>query len=236
MRADKSALGTIPAVVHQYCEPVRVASAFGWYIFPPTEIRLLWDGAEVLYADNGDWRSLTSVHLEDEFLDYWDTHAPADLKGHAPPYLTHLLVPGSVQIWSGFLVSSADDWSVLIRGPANLLQSRRFTCYEGLIETDSFKPCPLFINIRLLSTDCEIVIPTIKPLFQVQPLCRECYSDAILDTCRLKGLVPSADGDNGMSVADWDGFRKTTRTVDPTESQRGPGSYGANVRRRGKRE
>lgn len=236
MRADKSALGTIPTVSYQYCEAMRTASAFGWYVFPATEIRLLWDGAEVFYADDGDWRTLTSIHLDDEFLDYWDRHAPADLKGHAPPYLTHLSVPGIVQIWSGFLVSSADDWAILVRAPANFLYSRRFACYEGLIETDRFKPCPLFMNIRLISTDSEIVIPTTKPLFQVQPIHRECFSDAVLASDHLKPFEPGSDGNEGMSEADWDGFRMTTRKVDPTGHQHNPGSYGANVRRRGKRE
>lgn len=238
MRADKSALGTIPTVTYQYCEAVRTASAFGWYVFPPTEIRLIFDGSEVLYADGNDWRVLTSIHLEDEFLDYWDSHAPADQEGRAPPYLSHLLVPGIVQIWSGFLISSAEDWSILVRSPANLHQSRKFVCYDGIIETDRFKPCPLFINIRLLSTDVEIVIPTNKPLFQVQPLRRECYADAVLDSDRLKSFVPNPDDDDddGMTEADWDGYRKTTRSVDPADTTHKAGSYGVNVRRRGKRE
>lgn len=236
MRADKSALGTIPTASYQYCEAVRIASAFGWYVFPPTEIRLIFDGSEVLYAEDGEWRVLTSIHLEDEFLDYWDMHAPADQEGRAPPYLSHLLVPGIVQIWSGFLVSSAEDWSILVRAPANLHQSRKFVCYDGLVETDRFKPCPLFINVRLISTDVEIVIPTTKPLFQIQPIRRECYSDSVLESDNLKGLALSPDGHDGMTEEDWEGYRKTTRSVDPTDTSHRAGSYGANVRRRGKRE
>lgn len=236
MRADKSALGTIPTISYHYCEALRAASAFGWYVFPPSEIRLMWDGAEVFHVDDGDWRRLTSIHLDDEFLDYWDNHAPADLKGHAPPYLSHGPVPGIVQVWSGFLVSSADDWAILIRAPSNMLYNRRYFCYDGLIETDRFKPCPLFINIRLLPTDCEIVIPTTRPLFQVQPVRRECYSDAVLNSDCLKAFAPGTDGGEGMSDADWDGYRKTTRSADPADREHRAGSYGANVRRRGKRE
>lgn len=236
MRADKSALGTIPTVTYQYCEAVRTASAFGWYVFPATEIRLIFDGSEVLYADEDEWRVLTSIHLEDEFLDYWDRHAPADQAGRAPPYLTHLLVPGIVQIWSGFFVSTAENWSILIRPPANLHQSRKFVCYDGLIETDRFRPSPLFTNIRLLSTDVEIVIPTTKPLFQIQPIRRECYSDAALESDRLTGFVADSGGRHGMTDEDWEGYRKTTRSVDPGDTTHKSGSYGANVRRRSKRQ
>ena len=39
-----------------------------------------------------------------------------------------------------------------------------------------------------------------------------------------------------MTEADWDGYRKTTRSVDTSDSSHKAGSYGANVRRRGKRE
>jgi hypothetical protein len=234
MRADESALGTLPTAAYQYCEAVRTASSFGWYVFPPTDIRLAWDGAEALYETGGEWRPLTSVHLGDGFLDLWDAHAPADLKGRAPPYLSSLFVPGIVQIWSGLLVSSARDWSVLIRPLANVPQSHAFACSEGVIETDRFGPCPLFVNIRLLSTDREIVIPKLKPLFQIQPIRRECYAGAT-----LKDVAPKQDDANGpfgMSESDWDGFRSTIRSADPRDTDHKTGSYGASVRRRAKRE
>src|SRR5436190_10008403 len=115
MRADKSALGTMPTAAYQYCEALRSASGFGWYVFPPADIHLRWNGTEVLYRMDDEWRTFSSVLLNEEYLDYWDQHAPADLKGRAPPYLTSLFVPGVVQIWSGLLVSTAKDWSVLIR-------------------------------------------------------------------------------------------------------------------------
>jgi len=61
MRADAAALGTLPAAAYQYCEAVRSASAFGWYVFPPEDIRLRWDGSEVLFFDEGEWRRLSSL-------------------------------------------------------------------------------------------------------------------------------------------------------------------------------
>jgi hypothetical protein len=39
-----------------------------------------------------------------------------------------------------------------------------------------------------------------------------------------------------MSADDWQGFRGTIRSADPRESDHQTGSYGAHVRRRGKRE
>jgi hypothetical protein len=236
MRADASALGTLPAAAYQYCQAVRTASGFGWYIFPPVDIRLKWDGVDTFHEIDGEWRLLASEHLGDGFLNEWNAHAPADLNGRAPSYLSSLFVPGVVQIWSGMFVSSAPDWSVLIRPPVNVANSCAFACYEGLIEADQFGPCPLFVNIRLIATGQEIVIPKLKPLFQVQPIKRECYADTTLRYDEFDAIAQQPGKPFGMSMADWEGFRGTIRSADPADNDHETGSYGANVRRRAKRE
>jgi hypothetical protein len=228
MRADQSALGTLPAAAYQFCEAIRAASSFGWYVFPPVDIRLRWNGFEVLHLVDDEWRPLGSEHLGDEFLELWDAHVPPDLLGRAPPYISNLFVPGIVQIWSGLLVGSTDGWSILVRPPANM-PSSSYLCYEGLIETDRFKPCPLFVNIRLLSTDRDIVIPRTRPLFQVQPVRRESYADAILRDVEFR----TGEG-FGLSPEDWAGFRKTIRSAVAGDTSHRAGSYGAAVRRRAK--
>jgi hypothetical protein len=43
-RADSSAAGSIPTRAFRYCEAIRVASAFGWYLFPPIGVSFMWDG------------------------------------------------------------------------------------------------------------------------------------------------------------------------------------------------
>ena len=236
LRSDKAALGTLPSAAFQYCEPVRTASAYGWNIFPPRDIRLLWDGVDIFFHDEDEWCSFSSIHLDADFVDYWDTHAPQDLQGCAPPFLTNIFVPGVIQIWSGYLVSSAPDWSVLIGPIANVPESKSYACYEGIVETDVFQPCPLFINIRLLGTDREIFIPRDKPLFQVRPIRRDCYADSSLLHEEFVGLDPRTEEGGGMSQQDWDGYRSTIRRTDPTEESRSVGSYAAARRKRAKQE
>ncbi len=235
MRADASALGTLPAASFQYCQPVRTASAYGWYVFPPADIRLTWDGTETLYEVDGEWRVLTSAHLSDEFLDYWDANAPEAWKGRAPPYLTSIFSPGVVQIWSGLLVSTSRGWSVHIRPLANITHSRTYACFEGIIESDEFKPCPLFINLRLLTTDREIMIPRQRPLFQVQPLQRVCYADATQRYPDFDALARESGSVFGLTDAEWQGLQQTVRSANPEDSDHTVGSYGARVRRRAKR-
>ena len=210
-------------------------------MFSPMDLRLRWDGADVFYLTEDGWQILSSAHLDLDYLDYWDQYAPEDLLGRAPPFLTHLFVPGVVQIWSGFLVSSKPGWSINIRPPVNLVQSRSFYCFEGIVETDSFKPCPLFVNIKLISTEHEIVLPKIKPLFQVQPLHQSSYANSTLNYVEHVGLEPITDGtvEGGMSETDWDGYRSTVRSVEPirtSDDDHVGGDYGAKARRRRRRE
>lgn len=236
MRGDKSALGTLPSAAFQYCEAVRTASSYGWYIFPPVDIRFRWDGADVLYSLGGDWELLASIALSDDFVEDWNQHAPGDLHGCWPPFLTATFTPGVVQIWSGLLVSTAESWSVLIGPPSNLRHSFSFQCYEGIVETDTFKPCPLFINIQLLATDREIVISKLKPLFQVRPVHQAAYSEKTLRYNELIGLAPKTERSGSMTSSDWLGYSKTVRKLDTPPDQLRPGSYGASRRRNAKRD
>ena len=235
LRGDKAALGTLPTAAYQYCEPVRTASSFGWYIFPPSDIRLLWNGVDLYYAVEGEWCELNSVALSDEFVQHWDDNAPEDLKGHWPPFMTALFVQGMVQIWSGLLISTAPGWSVIIGPPPNLPQTRHFSCFEGVVETDTFRPAPLFINLKLHATDREISIPRDKPLFFVRPVRRECYSEATLTHTEL-GLDAQGAGAPGMSAADWDGYRGTVRKIATPVEDYQPGRYAVERRKRAKRE
>ncbi|WP_332775452.1 DUF6065 family protein [Polaromonas sp.] len=233
MHADKSALGSMPAAAHQFCEALRAASSFGWYIFPPCDIRLRWDGAQAFFDAGDEWLPLTSV-VDPELSSYWDEHCPEDMKGGAPPYLSTLFVPGVVQIWSGLLVSTAPDWSVLVRPLANLVQSRAYSCYEGIVEADWFKPMPLFINIRLSATDTVIEIPRGRPLFQLQPVHRASYTTAMSSFVEHEGLQPREGNSGGMSPDDWAGLGSTIRSVSPSRPH-DVGRYGAEVRKRAKR-
>jgi uncharacterized protein DUF6065 len=226
MRADTSALGGIPAVAFQYCEALRTASSFGWYIFPPRDIRLRWDGSEVFHEVDGAWRRLSS-EVDPEFQAYWLEHCPGDMRDCALPYISPLFVPGIVQIWSGLTVSTAPGWSVHIRPLANIPLTRAYACYEGIVETDWFNPCPLFINIRMLSTDGVIEIPRTTPLFQVQPVHRDAYGAALATATEGDGLeIPHDD-------PLWQGIRNTIRSIAP-ERPPDVGRYAAQVRKRAK--
>jgi hypothetical protein len=233
MRADKAALGAIPASAHQYCEPVRVASGLGWYIFPPIDIRLKFNGSDVFRETDGGWEPLGVAYLPG-MDEYWDQHCPPALKGHAPYYLS--AVQGSrgiVQIWSGLLIGSKRGWSVNVRPLVNYPQSQLHACFEGIIETDRFKPCPLFVNLQLLATNIPIDFPHSRPLFQVQAISRQTYSAEGQSAENIIGLAPPSQEMTGFSQKDWGAYRKTIRTDAPEDDHRA-GQYASSVRKRTK--
>ena len=227
MRADRAALGVIPTAAFQYCEALTSASAFGWYLFSPMTFYMQWDGTDVIWThdDTDSWYPLTMEHFPN-FAEYFDGLAPDDIKGFAPPFLSRSFFPGVVQIWSGLFAKTAPGWSLLLRPPVNLPRSLAYECYEGIIETDRWFG-PLFINLRLTSTDRPIEINHKKPLFQAQPLLRETYSEPNL---RSSSVV---DELSKLSSADWNGYRETI--VKPNRGHyRDVGRYAASVRKRGK--
>ena len=225
-RADRSAGGILPTRAFRYCEPVTTASAFGWHIFAPIGLSLLWDGSEVAWTYQGadGWYALQSAQFPG-FADRFDQTVPEDLKGFSPPFLTALPEPGLVQIWSGFVVRTAPDWSLLVRPPANVPRRQSYEMYEGLIETDRWFG-PLFINLRLTRSHVPIEIDPEFPLFQVQPVHRAAYDGKLLDSYRVV-----AEG--GWTPDDWEQYRRTVKEPN-VMAHRKPGQHAIGVRKRRK--
>lgn len=225
MRADRGALGTLPTAAFQYCEAVTSASAFGWYAFPPINFHVQWDGAEFIWTDNdsADWFPLSSTHLPGFDGDF-DRVAPAAVRGLAPPFLTAVPQPGVLQIWTGVLLRTRPGWSALVRPPANVARSRHYELYEGIIETDKMF-YPLFINMRILSVDRPISFDRHKPLLQIQPLIRETYGDASLQSATF------IDGLQALTEKDWCDLQ-TSLSPRATNPLLAPGRYARDVRKR----
>ena len=228
VRADRSGYGTLPIRAARYCDAVTLASAYGWWVFPPIDFELLWDGRSVFwkYGDVEPWMPLEAAQFPN-FAQTFDSVAPDDIRGYSPPFLTALPEPGYVQIWSGMLARTTPDWSLLTRAPANLPLAGGFESFEGIIEYDRWFG-PLFTNIRLTRTNLPVCLNTATPLIQVQPLHRAIYSDA---TMEAMGTVNRLED---FRDSDWADYRQTI--VTPNQRPSPPGSYAAAARQRRKRE
>jgi hypothetical protein len=223
-RADRSAHGTLPIDAVRYCEPVASASAFGWYLYPPLNFALRWDSTDIEWTYDGldAWLPLRAAQAPD-FLETFKSIAPTGLEEFSPTFLSQGQQPGTVQVWSGYLAWTAPRWALLSRGVANLQKTQPYENFEGILETESWFG-PLFTNIRLTKTDSPVAFHMRHPLFQVQPLLRECYRDPPFDVLQAADLT----GD------DWQRFSDTM--LPNTDLMRSPGHNAATTRRRLRRE
>jgi hypothetical protein len=219
-RADRSADGTLPVIAYRYCEAIASASAFGWYLYPPLNFSLIWDGTEIAWTYEGadGWYPLRGAQYPG-FLEEFAKIAPAGVDGLAPTFLAQGKLPGVVQIWSGYLAQTARRWALLSRGAANIPKTQGYENFEGIVETDTWFG-PLFTNVRLTRINSPVEFHTRYPLFQVQPLLRQCYSEVSFE------VREAAD----LQAEHWQRFAATM--TPNTHQMRALGHYAVDTRRR----
>ncbi|MEJ0016766.1 MAG: DUF6065 family protein [Acetobacteraceae bacterium] len=226
VRAERSAAGTLPMRAYRYCEAVTAAAAFGWWLFPPTDLRFVWDGHDIFWQCTGaeDWLPLAPSAQFPDFAARFDAQAPTSLAGCSPPFLTALPEPGILQIWTGLFARTLPGWSLLIRAPVNLPSPGGFRLYEGIVETDRWFG-PLFTNLRFTRSHVPVRLRDDFPLAQVQPLPRDVYAGTTLDAAGLTADM------TGLAEQEWADYQTTI--AGPSEDPDRPlGSYAAAARRR----
>jgi hypothetical protein len=219
-RADRSADGMISMRAYRYCQALTTASGFGWYFYPPINFALLLEGNEIFWTYEGaDGRYPIGGAQFPGFRQFFEDNAPEAVKRLAPPFLTASREPGIVQIWSGYLAWTAPGWGLLARRPANIPITKPYDYFEGLIETNSWFG-PLFTNIRLTRSDSRIDFHKTQPLFQVQPVLRQCYNRPSYEVLEFDDLNES----------DWQRFEATM--TPNANNMRSQGHYAVETRRR----
>lgn len=223
VRADRAAEGTLPTRAARYCDAVTTAAAYGWWIYPPLEVSLYWDGTQVFWTWPGHdgWLELDSAQYPDLRTSF-NAVAPPALRGATLPFLSALPEAGMVQMWTGLYARTAPGWSLLVRAPSNMPGGGGYVPYEGIVEYDQWFG-PVFSNIRLTRTDAPIRIRADRPLLQAQPLPRIAYADATLDAMQL---VPDPAS---FTEADWRDYAAST-----VPESRTIGQYAIAARRRRK--
>ena len=225
-RADRSAGGLIPTRALRYCDPVTSATAFGWWVFPPMGFSLMWDGGTgMLWAPDGSdsWFPLRTAQFPD-FTEYFESVAPKDIAPYAPPFLSTLIEPGTLQIMTGWVAATRTGWSSLIRQPPNFPRIQGMDFYEGIVETDTWFG-PLFINVRVTRTDVPILVRADQPLLILTPIFRAHYEEALLND------VNTVDSAAEWSEDNWNALRRTF--VAPHKMEHRPaGLYATSARRR----
>ncbi|HTW71696.1 MAG TPA: DUF6065 family protein [Acetobacteraceae bacterium] len=227
-RAERAAAGYLPSRGMRYCDALTSATGFGYWVFPPLDIRLLWDGEQIFwsYGEDERWMPLSGTDSGAvQFPDYateFDASAPEAMRGYSPPFLTALPEVGGVQMWTGLLARTRPGWSLSVRPPVNIPAIPGVVAWEGIIETDLWFG-PLFTNFRLTRTDTTVHIRSQVPIIQVQPLPQLAYREETLSSFACSD---AAD----LSADDWGRLGKVLLpNPHPTIRQ---GEYAVMVRKR----
>lgn len=227
-RADRSAAGYLPSRAIRYCEALTTATSYGYWIFPPLDIQLVWDGEEIFWSYDGadGWLPLTGTESQaaqfPNYADLFDATAPEELRGYSPPFLTAMPEIGGVQVWTGLLARTRPGWSLSVRPPVNLPSIPGFMAWEGIVETDIWTG-PLFTNARLTRTNLPVLLRTDTPFLQVQPIPQAAFSDEVLSSYRCGEA-------SDLTGADWAELGHVLLPNPDREARQG--QYAVKVRKR----
>ena len=227
-RADRSGAGSLPGRAMRYCDALTTATGYGYWLFPPIDLQLLWDGEQIFWSfgNAAAWLPLTGAPSGAAqfpgFAAQFDELAPPEMRGYSPPFLTALPELGGVQIWTGLLARTQPGWSLNVRLPVNLPGIPGLTAWEGIVETDHW--CgPLFNNFRITKTDFPVRLRAHVPFLQVQPVPQIAYREETLNNPRIR------DQDT-MSDLDWS---ELSEVILPSEAHAAhQGSYAVRIRKR----
>jgi hypothetical protein len=227
-RAERSGAGYLPSRAMRYCDALTSATGYGYWLFPPIDIRLRWNGEEVFwsYGEDETWLALSGTDSGavqfPGYAEQFDAAVPESLRGYAPPFLTALPEVGGVQIWSGLLARTRPGWSLSVRSPVNLPPIPGLAIWEGIVETDIWFG-PLFTNVRLTRTDQPVHLRAHTPFLQVQPVPQLAYADETLASFACSEA-------SELTEADWEHLGQVLLPHPDQEVRQG--SYAVAVRKR----
>jgi hypothetical protein len=139
--------------------------ADGYHLYPPMDLGIICDGVSIQWSYNhdglgvgNDWWPLMSQALFPGFLDYWNERVPTALQNYVPPMLAVDNVAGILQIWTGTLVRTRPEWSLLVRAPVNdIRRSLGYEVLEGIVAIDQYG-AHLFANLKFIAADKPIMV------------------------------------------------------------------------------
>lgn len=227
-RADRSAAGSLPGRAMRYCDALTTATGYGYWLFPPIDLQLMWDGEQIFWSfgSAAAWLPLTGAPSGAAqfpgFAAQFDEAAPPQIQGYSPPFLTALPELGGVQIWTGLLARTRPGWSLNVRLPVNLPGTPGLTAWEGVVESDHWFG-PLFNNFRITKTDFPVRLRAHVPFLQVQPIPQIAYREDTLNNPIIRHF-------DEMTADDWNDFGSVVLPNDAKEANQG--SYAVRIRKR----
>lgn len=189
--AEKTLRGDAPTAAMRWCGPFAHANAYGFWVFPPFDLDVVWHGGrsfehrfESLYTDED--ASLVSR-----------LQRPEDRYRYTPRKKIEFgsTLESVVSIWTGCIFQTPPGWSLMIRDPININASAILRVQEAILETD-WMPYDIWINLQFIQQDKWVQIRRGEgwpPIAQLVPVPTAAYdppwrlTDGPLERTSAKG-------------------------------------------------
>jgi Family of unknown function (DUF6065) len=197
-RATGDVAGSLPSRAVQKCPPVTAASGFGWYVYPPVDFALRWDGQHTEFSvlrenEPAQWRSLAGFY--DVKLPQLAEHIAGLPKRFQPdvdifdrdgvPFINaDPRAPQLLELITGTVVRTSPGWYMLGRAVPNWPLDRGVQVLDGIVESDWYRGTVPTI-LRLTEPGRVVRFHRRYPLMVIQPVHRStlaAVSDGILTT------------------------------------------------------
>ena len=236
--ASVDLMGALPIRAAQFCVPIKAASGLGFYLYPPVDFAVRWDGqrTDVTWLDARgqatEWLPLdggVDVHLpgSGEVRAAVPANRAADLDSVMDPEGTPFInadprAAHQMEITTGLVARTQPGWGILVRGLANWGPHRDHQVLDGFVETDWYRSF-LPVIVRATTPDAEVRFFRRMPMAQLVVL-------------PLAALRPEAGGETGTSsagIAGWpdDLWREFVTTRAPRHQHETRGTYASASRR-----
>lgn len=181
VRANKTLDGHANEAGVKWCGPFTNANKFGFWVFPPMDIDMVWKGDGVFeHKVVNKWetdeipfiRAMTKPE-DDERYKTWSNNFGGRLKvdfGRVEPNIC--------QMWTGCIFQTPPGWALMIRSPINIGMDAPYRIQEGILETDWLQ-YDIWINIAVQRKNEPISLRRDQqtPLAQLIPVRKEGYDE-----------------------------------------------------------
>lgn len=177
--ADRSLRGTANEDAVRWCGPFTHANRSGWWVFPPVDIDITWNG-----GSDFEWELLSDYNNADELLvqfllDEGDEARPDKWlepgEGRSKFSFGQIEV-GVAQIWTGCIFETPPGWGLQVRSPINM-RTPGYHVMEAMLETDWLQQ-DIWINLVFHEEGQRVELRRDQwpPLAQLMPVRKETYA------------------------------------------------------------
>ncbi|MDR7033999.1 DUF6065 family protein [Mesorhizobium sp. BE184] len=176
--ASADAKDHAPLRGRKFCAPLNVASSIGWYVYPPLNFHLNWDGRNffIMFDDSEDWMLVDQITFPN-YAEKFEAIAEARGIHGVPPFLDVFPELGVIQVWTGYMLVTDPQDSIWVRAPINMPGSLEYDVFDGVIDTDWWRG-PIIVNLRFHKTDAPVSFKRHRPIGQVFSLPRAFFDQS----------------------------------------------------------